>query len=260
MSRLRGDMFSIRSVITSAMSLKSAYGKGKRKAILAGIVASTYAIAMISRFAPRVAASMSRGAGRLFGGRETRVGRGVDVPKQEEGSVQDGVRRAQDKGESVQQSKPVRKKTVNKLDRLVEEGGNIFAEHKEKRFLVEGEALRLLSQIVEGCKEYNKKTKGSLNVTYDLSDTVQGELLVKVEGNILKVNEQGIYSAVGNIFYEYGKMSKDDGLNRLVSEYTVRYINLIVMMLLAYEKDLFEIEEYSDVFKIEVDESEQYVV
>lgn len=260
MSRLRGDMFSIRSVVTSGQSLKRVYGESKRKTVLAGIVAGTYAVAMVSRFAPRLADAIGKGANKVFGGRETRVGRGVEVPRQEEGSVQDGVRRARDGGGNVQGSKPVRKGTVNKLDRLVEEGGNIFAEHKNVRYIVKGEALRLLSQIVEGCKRYNEDGGGTLKVTYDLSNTVEGELLVKVEGNILKVNEKGIYSIVGNVFYEYGRMDKNEGLNRLVSEYTVRHIHLMVLMLLAYEKDLFEIEEYSDIFKVEEDESEAYVV
>lgn len=260
MRQLRGDIFSVRGLTRSGTSFMDAYGKNKRKMMLTGVIAATYVVTTLGRFAPRIAKTVGKATNKMFKGKEQRVGRGVDVPEQSPGSVQEDAQRAETERKDVQEAKPVRSRKVNKIEKLIEKGGNIFKDDREDGlYVVEGNALRLLAQVVEACKKHNLESS-SLKVQYELSPSNTGELLLKLEGKVIKVSEDGIYSMVGNPYYIHGKLDKNSGLNRLISDFSLRHINLLVSTVLAYEEDLFEIGEHDELFKKQVDIEDDMVV
>lgn len=241
MRRLRGDIFSALTTIKSLTIFIDTYERNKRKAILTGVIAATYVVTFLGRYAPRLALKLHR----MIKKRERKVGRGVEVPKQQEGSIQEYVEK--ENKEVVQRETTLSRRKVNKLESQSRDG-RFFNRFSKGKTVIEGNALRILGQVVEACKEYNKQD-GGMKVKYELSNTEQGELLVSLEGKTLRVNEYGIYSMVGNPYYVHDEMDKNTGLNRLMLDHTIKSINLMVSMLLVYEGNLFDVDEPDDIFK-----------
>lgn len=260
MRRLRGDIFSVRSLINSGTRFMNAYEKNKRKMLLTGVLLATTIVTTVGRFVPRVAKALGKRVGR----KRRKVGRGVEVPEQKEGTMQENVdkkvkeldkeeEQGRRRRKSVQYTQPVKERRVGRMRQVYEKGEELVARLHGEDTVLRGEELRLMGQVVGACKEFNTQNH-SLKVTYTL---VGKDMLVDIQGSTLTVTSKGIYSMSGTEYYKYGKTDPNVALNRMVLDYDVKYINLLVGLLMSYSKDLFGEEYQGDVKKLELAEQKE---
>lgn len=257
MRKLRRDVGTVNSWANLGRKAQGGYFKGKQRMIVLAAVIGVYVATKIAKVAPKVAGKMIG-----FIRRKKRpVGRGTEVREKKAGNIQDAVIEEEkiskeeleeieehgtdiedggykDTGES-EYGTTVNKDKVDKVREMYEEG------EQTQETNLNNEEIRLIGQVIEACKQYNK-TESSMKVKYEL---IGNELYIDMEGNNTIVSKDGITSMSGNVYYDPHRMSKDDAITRLALEYPIQYVSLLVLVVVAYEEDVFNIEDYSEIEK-----------
>lgn len=255
----------MKRVVKTPLNLALAYENSKRRVALAGVTAATFTVATAVKYTPKLA----KGIGKVYKGakrglEKRRRRRETEKPKQtrpirpntfggqRENLLTDETPRPR---ETVQKEEPV------KREEPVQPQTGRFKQWTNKilgvpETVIEGEELRLLGQVVEACKWFNKEI-GAEEILYELSPNEVGELNVHLDVKMIRISAEGIYTREGNPYYIKGKMSKNDGINRLLLVYPFKYVNFIVSLLTVFEQDIFKTEEVDGIFKIKEEVKEE---
>lgn len=260
MSNLRGDIFSVNRLVRSGTYFKQAMGRGKTKVVMSGLILGTYVVSTIGRFAPRLASKLGKGLKKLGGG--NKAGRNSNMPDKDDGSLQDDVNKNED---GYTETKPLKDKDVKKLEEDRKNENDVFSKSMNDSTMtlediqklskpIGGEPLRIQEQIVEACKRFNITGKGT--VMHEYEPPYKKKVIVKIEGYSLKVYEKGIYGILDEPYYIEEKMSKSEGLTRLVKDFDKKYITLFIDLLTLYDVNVYNVLEEPD--EPEVVEEDNY--
>lgn len=236
--------------INTTKDMMNNYTRNKSAVIVGGLVLASSAITLVRRFVPKV----SKGIGKVVkkAGKGRRVGRASNVPPQQEGSMQDAVERnIANAGKPFQETKPVKKSLFSRMKKNRDNGDNAFLNTRNSSTLTEKDisrmsnpdehTLRLQKQIVKACKQYNLVTN-TMKVRYDL-DPLKIGLWVYLADRLIKVNQKGIYSGMGNPYFIHGRMNPSDALTRLVSDFSYHQLDLFTDFIMAYDMDLYDVSD-----------------
>lgn len=110
-------------------------------------------------------------------------------------------------------------------------------DRKSQPLTVEGR--RVQEQVEEACKRFEIETGSVLE--YDLEPPFNKRVRVRMNEEIMCIDESGIYSPFDTPYYIRGTMSKSACLTRLLSRFDHKYLKLFIDFVTIYDMSVYTI-------------------